>query len=143
MNDKKRKGIKEDLLLEFFSDFARIEYALKNSGFVKGDERRVSADWDSFSKSINSLFRKDRTAELKEASDYLLNNPPNKQVLRLNNLMWEANVPNGSLSELEKLILLIRRTRNNLFHGGKHNIGIFEDIQRGTQLLRSSLIIIQ
>ena len=66
-----------------------------------------------------------------------------KQVLRQNTLMWEANVPNGNLSDIEVLLLLIRRIRNNLFHGGKHNFDMFENTERTTRLLKSSLIVIQ
>ena len=66
-----------------------------------------------------------------------------KQVLRNGNLMWEANLPNNGMSETQVLFVLVRRIRNNLFHGGKHNFDVFEDTERTTQLLRSALVIVQ
>ena len=66
-----------------------------------------------------------------------------KQVIRNDGLMWDTAVPNGNLSEIEILLLLIRRIRNNLFHGGKHNLDVFEDTQRTTILLQSALVIIE
>ena len=143
MNYRGHVRVNPDLLLEFFLTFARAEFALKNSGFVKGNEREVSADWDGFTASIKSSFTKDKSDDLVQAVNYILDNPPMKQVLRKNTLMWEANVPDGNLTEIEVLIWLVRRIRNNLFHGGKHNIALFEDTERTTRLLKSSLIIIQ
>lgn len=143
MNYREHVRVAPDLLLEFFLTFARVEFALKNSGFVKGNERKALPDWDSFAASIRNHFTKNKTDDLEQAVNYIMDNPPMKQVLRQNTLMWEANVPNGNLSDIEVLLLLIRRIRNNLFHGAKHNIDVFEDTARITRLLQSSLIIIQ
>jgi len=143
MNYREHVRVSLDLLLEFFLTFARVEFALKNSGFVKGDERKALPDWDSFAASIRNHFTKNKTDNLEQAVNYIMDNPPMKQVLRQNTLMWEANVPNGNLSDIEVLLLLIRRIRNNLFHGGKHNFDMFENTERTTRLLKSSLIVIQ
>ncbi len=59
MNDREHIRINTGLLLEFFLTFARAEYALKNSGFAKGDERQVSPDWDGFAVSIKKKRRKE------------------------------------------------------------------------------------
>lgn len=143
MNYREHVRVNPDLLLEFFLIFARAEFALKNSGFVKGNEREASPDWDRFAASIKNSFAKDKSDDLTQAANYILNNPPMKQVLRQNTLMWKANVPHGKLTDIEVLIRLVRRIRNNLFHGGKHNIALFEDTERTTRLLKSSLIVIQ
>jgi len=66
-----------------------------------------------------------------------------RQVLRNSALMWDANRPNGRRLEIEVLLLLVRRIRNNLFHGGKHNLDVFEDTERTTRLLRNSIIVIR
>ncbi|MGD9577577.1 MAG: hypothetical protein AB7Y74_04950 [Syntrophorhabdus sp.] len=143
MNNRTQTQIDAELLLDFFLVFSRAEYALKNAGFLKGDERRVDPDWDAFAASIKNQFLKDKSKELEVAVKYILYNPPMKQVLRQNSLMWEANTPNAGLTETEKLLLLVRRVRNNLFHGGKHNVGLFENTERSTQLLTSSIIVIR
>jgi hypothetical protein len=36
------------LVLQFFLVFARFEYALKRSGFLRGNESKVEPDWDRF-----------------------------------------------------------------------------------------------
>ena len=41
--------IPKELVCEFFAVFSRFEFALKEAGFVQG-ENRVSADWDCFAK---------------------------------------------------------------------------------------------
>ena len=128
--------------MEFFLVFSRAEYALKNAGFARGDDNWVTPDWDGFAESLRDRFQKNRSNELRQATEYILNNPPMKQVFRQNSLMWETNLPNGNLSDIEKLIRLVRRIRNNLFHGGKHNVALFEDAERSTHLLTSSLVII-
>ena len=143
MNHREYTQIDASLLLDFFLVFSRAEYALKNSGFLKGDERRVDPDWDKFAASLKNSFRKDKSKELQIATEYILDNPPMKQVLRQNTLMWEANIPNGTLTDIEILLCLVRRIRNNLFHGGKHNAESFEDAERSTQLLQSSLVVIR
>jgi hypothetical protein len=143
MNYRDHDRVNPDILLEFFLTFARAEFALKNSGFVKGNEGKVSPDWDGFAASITDTFTKHKSDDLRQAANYILDNPPMKQVLRQNTLMWEANVPDGNLKEIEVLIRLVRRIRNNLFHGAKHNITVFEDTERTSQLLKSSLIVIQ
>jgi hypothetical protein len=143
MCNRENIRIDPNLLLEFFLTFARTEFALKNSGFVKGDNTKASPDWDSFAASIKDKFYKGENDNLERAVNYIMDNPPMRQILRLNGLMWEANFPNGNLSEIEILLILIRRIRNNLFHGGKHNFDLFEDTERTTRLLKSSLIIIQ
>ncbi len=133
--------VDRDLLLEFFLVFARAEFALKNSGYAKASKYDdASPDWDSFAKAIEKLFKKERTNELKSAVEYILLNPPMKQVLKNNSLMWDSTSPNGT--ETEVLFLLVRRIRNNLFHGGKYNVMPFEDTDRTTRLLTGALLII-
>jgi hypothetical protein len=130
------------LLFDFFLTFARMEFALKNAGFVIGDEDSVNPAWDAFGNAIKDRFKRKKTKELDMAVDYILINPPMKQVLRRGNLMWDTNLPNAG-SETQTLLVLIRRIRNNLFHGGKHNFGVHENTERTTQLLKNSLLIIQ
>jgi len=70
MNYRDNIRVDADLLLEFFLTFARAEFALKNSGFVKGDQRKVLADWESFAESIENNFRKDKNKSLSQAVNY-------------------------------------------------------------------------
>lgn len=143
MNQNHSVRVNRELLLEFFLTFARAEFALKNSGFVTGGEDSAAPHWDKFANTLKDNFKKDRTKELEAAVGYILVNPPMKQVLWNGNLMWEANLPNNGLSETEVLFILVRRIRNNLFHGGKHNFDVSSDTERTTQLLRYALLIVK
>jgi hypothetical protein len=131
------------LLLEFFLTFARAEFALKNSGFVTGDEHSASADWNKFANALKDHFEEGRTRELETAMNYLLDNPPMRQVLRNGKLMWDANLSTNGSSTSEVIFVLVRRIRNNLFHGGKHSLEVFEDTKRTTRLIESALLILK
>ena len=80
MNYREHDRVNPDLLLEFFLTFARAEFALKNSGFVKGNEREVLPDWNRFAASIKNSFTKDKSDDLTQAANYIMDNPPMKQV---------------------------------------------------------------
>ncbi len=111
--------VPRNLAIEFLAVFARFEYALKASGFVKGNHKRVEADWDTFAKKIARQFRRDATAKLNSAVSYLLTHPPRKQVIVNKRLSWRDSPPDARLSESEQVLLMVRRVRNNLFHGAK------------------------
>jgi hypothetical protein len=143
MSNEVHDRVNPNLLLEFFLTFSRAEFALKNSGFVRGNERKVSPNWDSFAASIKHTFTKHKSDELREAANFILDNPPMQQVLRQNTLMWETKVSDENLMEIEVLIRLVRLIRNNLFHGAKHNVTPFENTDRTSRLLKSSLIVLQ
>ena len=132
-----------ELLLIFFLTFSRFEFALKNSAFVKGNEREAKPDWDDFAASLSNAFDKTHSPELTKAVNYFLENPPNKQVLRNGQIMWDTALPYYGLSEIEKVLILIRRVRNNLFHGGKYDLETHEHAERTTFLLKYSLTILE
>jgi hypothetical protein len=64
--------VNRELLLDFFLDFSRFEYALKNSGyFVRHPDRPngpppEEPDWDSFAASVRDVFNASRSEELSE-----------------------------------------------------------------------------
>ena len=45
-------------------------------------------------------------------------------------------------SEIEFLLRMVRTVRNNLFHGGKYNIEVHEEVERTELLLQNSLTIL-
>jgi hypothetical protein len=138
-----------DLLLEFFLVFARFEFALKNSGYARPRHRNgetapsAEPDWERFASSIHNLFTRTRTDDLVQACEYMLINPPLRQVLLNGKLGWDTSGPDQSLTETERLLALVRRVRNNLFHGGKFSNEVFESTERHERLLRSSLLILE
>lgn len=78
--------VSPNLACEFLGVFARSEYALKAAGFAVGDEKQVHPDWNAFAKAIGDNFDQSESQEVCMAVDYLLTNPPKKQVLRNNTL---------------------------------------------------------
>ena len=143
MNPLKNINVQKDLLFRFFIFFAKFEFSLKVSGFAIGDIQRVSPDWDNYAQSIKDSFDKTVNKGLAEAVDYFLLNPPWRQVLIDGGVAWDSIAPDSSLSEIERVLLLIRRVRNNLFHGGKFNNEVFESKERTERLLNSSLIVLE
>ena len=134
------------LAIEVFIEFARFEYCLKASGFLKkldGPIKGAEPDWDEFANEpeIKALFNKIKKGP--EASDckmrYLLNNPPKQQIATDNKLDWEE--PN-KIKSSQDYFGAVRRVRNNLFHGGKFNGDFFEP-QRSVELLEAVLCVLK
>ena len=135
--------IDKKLVLEFFLKFSRFEFALKLSGHALGSVNRVKADWDGFAAEIRDEFDRARSKELTHACNFYMDNPPNKQVLANGSLAWSTDLPVGPDRETELLIGLVRRVRNNLFHGGKYNAELHEETARQEQLLKGGILILE
>jgi hypothetical protein len=112
-----RLNLDARLACEFLAVFARYEFALKATGFAKGKD--ATAAWDSYARAIDAAFTQLKSAELTAAIDYLISQPPKKQVLVKGKLRWADAPPDANLPRAEQVILMVRRVRNNLFHGGK------------------------
>lgn len=115
--------IDRELAFRFLAIFARFEYALKAAKFVfQGEnERDLSADFDCFARVIATPFQEkleEGDAGLVDARAYYHEHPPQKQIWNGDEPDWKEALPqNRTASAL--LLILIRRVRNNLFHGGK------------------------
>jgi hypothetical protein len=130
------------LACEFLGVFARFEFALKVVGFVEGDARKVKASWDRYSRTIDAQFAMLPDKELKLAVDYLLNQPPKKQVLEGDRIGWRDVPPDPQLPRTEQVLQMVRRVRNNLFHGGKF-LARPQEGQRDELLVNYSLIVLR
>jgi hypothetical protein len=133
--------MENNIIYQFFFSFSRAEYALKASSFLTYD-KGVKADWDKFIDDIKYKFNGNKTEELKIAIEYIKNNPPKKQVIENGLLGWEQS--NNNYDHLVKFLnVMIRRVRNNLFHGGKLQTGFTEDASRDLELIKSAQIILK
>jgi hypothetical protein len=132
----------QTLMLDFFITFSRFECALKTSNFSSGDADKVSANWDTFIASIRPTFDKNKNAQLSQAVDYLIQNPPRIQMIDNGQLGWRDRVFNPNDPDINKLSLSIRDIRNNLFHGGKFNGNYQADISRNYILLKNAITIL-
>jgi hypothetical protein len=95
------------------------------------------ADWRKYACSVADLVTKN-----KEAVALLQSEPPKKQVVSDGRLAWSADRYTGSF-DLARIFDLVRRVRNNLFHGGKFPEGPEADISRDQKLLDAGIVIMQ
>jgi hypothetical protein len=135
----------ENLAADFFKKFARCEFALKDGGLHRRDKTDAEPDWRSFALSIEDNLseeelEKPELEKLKKAVEYILEHPPKKQVIENDRLKWrDANPSTNSRADL--ILILVRRVRNNLFHGGKFNSDWFNP-DRSETLIKNSVTIL-
>ena len=137
-------GQADNITYDFFIAFSRMEFALKHTGYAKGDQRKnAMADWDRFAddndKVFQTKFSEKKNKSLIEATNYLFDTPPNRLKYISNKLSWVKRdiIKNRTLKEL---LLIIRGVRNNLFHGSKR-LAITEQ-SRNRDLLNYGLIVL-
>lgn len=129
----------DKLAFEFFKTFARFECSLKAGGFHNG-EGDAEPNWSKFAKSVSGTIENPTDDKLRNAIQYISENPPKKQVIKNGLLDWAPFNPNTNLKS-DKILQYIRRVRNNLFHGGKFN-GHWFAPERSEFLIRHSLVIL-
>jgi len=132
---------RRDLVYEFFFVFSRFEHALSVTNYLTEARGGVSADWDKFARDINEVFLAALSPEVRKAVTYYEESPPLKQVVDFDSLTWKNVVPKTDY-QLERLLLLVRRVRNNLFHGEKIGVLLEGNSQRDEDLLRYGLTIL-
>jgi hypothetical protein len=138
-------GIEKDLVTGFSILFSRFEYCLKRTpGYASGNEDGVQAKWDKFASDHHRFFNPQKTKQLTEAVEFLVKQPPCKQIFNNGALDWKP-VEYQKAPLLLQLVNSVKRVRNNLFHGGKFPIptGSVEDVGRNVRLLQSSITILE
>jgi len=127
-----------------FIEFARFEYCLKVSGFLKTGDGKADPDWDAFSNccEMKQLFEEIRSgnATACDKMRYILERPPKKQIAQSGRLMWDDPPP--PVDSSQDYFGAVRRVRNNLFHGGKFNSEFFEP-ERSAKLLEAVLCVLK
>jgi len=142
-----------ELVFQFFVVFSRFEYALKSAGLVKmgktkaGENpkppKKVEADWDRFADECDVQFNPASSPELKHACDYFQAHPPQKQSFEAGTLGWKETPSKAGLTYLNRLLLSVRRVRNNMFHGGKFPLNAEEGDGRNVMLLQYALVVLE
>lgn len=130
------------LAFDFFREFSRFEYCLKAVGFLRvRRNNEPEANWDAFAEAIKQIFEEPPSKEFSAAVAYYMKNPPKKQVVRDGGLQWEndASQDSGAI----RVLVLVRRVRNNLFHGGKFNGQGWFSPERSEDLLRHGTVILR
>jgi hypothetical protein len=140
-------GLDRELLLEFFLTFARFEFALKTSGFATsrgGPASFAEPDWRCFAETLD-LTTACLDSACADAVDFLSLSPPWREVLLTGTqeLAWDMNTGFAEVATVVELLVLVRRVRNNLFHGGKFtDLALASERERNELLLRHSLAIL-
>ena len=132
--------IKNPVIVEFISVFARLEYSLKASGYFKNEEE-AKPDWNSYANSIEKVINKSNDSLLDKSIKDILNNPPKKQIIKNGSIKW-SDSPANQGSYVKNLLIYIRRIRNNLFHGGKFVGGHLSDFDKDLCFVKNALNII-
>lgn len=136
----------DNLALQFFVYFARFEYAMKCSGYLKSSNGFAEADWDKLGNYLHdNNFNRARTSELQTSINYLTSNPPRKQVVKNGLLDWGKPVEQADLERFSRYILrIVCIVRNNLFHGGKFPLptGLIAESSRDRELLQHCLVVL-
>lgn len=97
----------------FIATFLRFEFALKEAGFCQPNGA-AEVDWPKVANELDEEFLETIRAE--KVADTLINHPPKKQIVQNNILEWKDIEP---VQNTQGLLESVRRTRNNLLHGGK------------------------
>lgn len=132
-----------DFAKEVFIEFARFEYCLKATGFLKNNSELAESNWDKFSNctEMKKFFGdiKSKSATTCCSMHYILKNPPKKQIVKDGRLSWGTP---PCINSSQCYFGAVRRVRNNLFHGGKFNSHFFEP-ERSAKLLKGVLCVLK
>lgn len=138
----------KSLAFEFFETFAKLEFALKLSGYLTVDRNNVPwTNWAAFSDELEEFFTTESSPKFRNAKLYLLKNQPKREQVDSNGKIFfqeDKSDLNNLPSESEKnrkLFDLVKIVRNNLFHGGKFNGEIISP-GRNREVILSSLHIL-
>ena len=110
--------------LDFLYRFSRFEYALKQHGYLKSTDtgKKAEPNWDLFVKRNRNKYAPSPAALA------LIRARPHQQVVAANaRLAWQELKFAETEFELQKVTLLLRLVRNNLFHGGKPGDSHWDD----------------
>jgi hypothetical protein len=103
-----------------------MEFSLKENNFIsRGPRSSVQPDWNRFVKKFEDDY------ELSEAAMQLLAVPPQVQIVtKRDQVHWRDLQFEEGLTDLAKVVLVVKTIRNNLFHGGKHGIDYWDNPDR-------------
>ncbi|MEZ7272884.1 hypothetical protein NYF14_05320 [Sphingobium sp. 10 DY56-G10] len=133
--------IKEDLrpfVFEFFFWFSRFESALKENGWLQSRAMGAPArpDWQGFVLDFAGDYSPSVAARQLVAAN------PLKQVIGEHGLTFADVVFADTASQLERVTVLLKTVRNNLFHGGKQSSAYWDDPDRMRLLLPLSVTVL-
>ena len=137
--------VPDQLALEFALLFARFEFALKRvQRYCVGAEGdRAAADWNRFGADATAALEAylDRAGQLQGAVELLVSDPPHVEFVHGGVAVFAPDPALGGGSVGQKLLMAVRRVRNNLFHGGKYQVERYAGHDRA--VVQQGLIVLQ
>jgi len=124
---------------------------LKRAHFVKkvGKTNNTGANRNKFANKTSGQLAARTDTDFINAKKYLLTAPPRQQKVDAAESMgweWMPHDPQGTESDEQHLLRLVRDVRNNLFHGGKYpkpNDDLLDGrARRNSELLEACLTIL-
>lgn len=137
----------KDDFVKFLGLFSRFEFALKASGFYVKGQKDAKPDWDTFANEIDQSFTEKiwKDKNLYNAAIFLTENNtrPKKQIINsAGELIFVNTNIDKNQTNTQQLLLMVRRVRNNLFHGGKfYEKEIIKE--RDAELVSSSIKVLE
>jgi hypothetical protein len=126
-----------ELCMEFIFLFSRFEYALKENGFLRsGKYKNAEPSWKKFVEEYDSTYSP--SAEARE----LINNPPERQVVRDGSCQWEKIDLTNFSSDLNKVVFILKTIRSHLFHGGKNSHPDWDNSEKAAFLIRNAISVL-
>ena len=134
--------VDREQVFRFFVFFSRFEFALKRCGYTRSSRGHAEPNWDKLAEELKGSLRIDAEPKLSEQIDYMISQPPGKQVIRDNTIAFKE-MKRGNESEARWLLRLAQQVRNNLFHGGKYPFARGPEPERDPQLLRAAISVLE
>lgn len=126
----------QDAAFDFLFWFSRFEFGLKEKQFLKSTDagKKAEPNWDRFVKKHRNGYAAGPGARA------LIADRPRQQVVAANaGLAWKELQFEANEFELQKVTLLLRLLRNNLFHGGRQGDTHWDDPDSTVRLLGHGL----
>lgn len=123
----------QEAAFDFLFWFSRFEFGLKEKQFLKSTDagKKAEPNWDKFVKKHRNGYAAGPGARA------LIAARPRQQVVASNaGMAWKELQFEANEFELQKVTLLLRLVRNNLFHGGKHGDTHWDDPEHTVRLLK-------
>jgi hypothetical protein len=109
-------AVPKELVADFLGVFARCEFAMKETAYVRDDHGIAAAAWQGLANDAGGWLQVQLGAELDQAIETLTSEPPRLQAFGGG---WQT-VPLPGGHRVAQAVNAAVRVRNNLFHGGKH-----------------------
>lgn len=138
----RHEEVEEDLrplIFDFFFWFSRFESALKENNWLQSKTVGATAlaDWKGFVEAYGGYYAPS------DAATRLVIANPQKQIVGDAGLTFTDVIFTDSASQLDRVTLLLKTVRNNLFHGGKHGRAYWDDSGRIRLLLPLCITVLE